>query len=96
MSQRRRKREFSEEFKCQMVGLYNAGKPQAEICREYDLTPSALRNWVKRINRTGSSKIADNRTEGEKRLIELQKENKQLKMENDILKQAALIFARRS
>jgi transposase len=96
MSERRKKRDFSEEFKRQMVGLYNAGKTQGEICREYDLTPSALRNWVSRINRSGSSKIADNRTEAEKHLIGLLKENKQLKMENDILKQAALIFARRS
>jgi transposase len=96
MAERRKKRAFSEEFKCQMVGLYNAGKSQADICREYDLTPSALRNWVSLINKTGSSKIADNRTEGDKMLLDLQKENKQLRMENDILKQAALIFARRS
>lgn len=93
---RRKKREFAEEFKRQMVELYNAGKSSGEIAKEYDLTPSALRNWIKRINSSGSSKIADNRSEDEKRLIALEKENKQLRMENDILKQAALIFARRS
>jgi transposase len=96
MNTRRQKRTFSEEFKHQMVDLVGAGKSQSELCREYDLTPSTLRNWVKRINKSGSSKIADNRTDEEKHLIELQKENKQLRMENDILKQAALIFARRS
>ena len=37
-----------------------------------------------------------NLTLEEKRLIELEKENKQLKMENDILKQAALILGRKS
>jgi len=79
-----------------MVGLCNAGKSQGALCREYDLTPSTLRNWVKRINNSGSSKIADNRTAEEKHTLELEKENKQLRMENDILKQAALIFARRS
>ena len=34
-------------------------------------------------------------TEEENQLIELEKENKQLRMENDILKQAALIMGRK-
>ena len=95
MPERRKMRQYSEEFKRKMVELYNAGKPPSEICREYELTPSAFKNWVRRINATGSSRIADNRTADEVRLIQLEKENKQLRMENDILKQAALIFARR-
>jgi transposase len=95
MQKRRRKRFYEEEFKVQMVLLYNAGKPQREICAEYDLTPSALRNWICRINESGSSKIADNRTPLEKELLAAQKENKRLKMENDLLKQAALILGRR-
>lgn len=96
MSERRKKRTFSEEFKCQMVSLYNLGKSHSEICREYDLTDSALWKWIRRINTSGSSKVADNRTEAEKQLIVLVKENKRLRMENDVLKQAALIFAQRS
>ena len=87
MEGRRKKREFSEEFKRQMVDLYNAGKPGAEICKEYDLTPSAFRNWHRRINASGSSKIADNRSKEETELLNLRKEVKQLRMENDILKQ---------
>lgn len=96
MLEKRKKREYSEDFRRQMVQLYNTGKPALEITREYELTPSAFRNWVKRINATGSSRIADNRTPTEIKLIALEKENKRLRMENDILKQAALIFARRS
>ena len=46
---RRQRREFTEEFKLQMVQLYNNGKPGSEIIREYDLTPSAFNNWVKNI-----------------------------------------------
>jgi len=96
MSEKRTKRVYTEEFKRQMVSLYNTGKSFTDIYREYELTPSALRRWINRINKSGSSRIVDNRTENEKRLIVLEKENKQLRMENDILKQAALIFARRS
>jgi len=43
----------------------------------------------------GSFKESDNRTPEEKELIELRKQNKQLLMENDILKQAALIMGRK-
>ncbi len=95
MTQRREKREFTEEFKRQMVQLYNSGKRKTDIAREYDLTPSALDRWIQRINATGSSREADNRTPEEQELINLRKQNQQLLMENDILKQAALIFGRK-
>jgi len=62
MTKRREKRTYSETFKNQIVQLFNAGKPRSEIIREYELTPSALDRWVKRINATGSSKERDNRT----------------------------------
>lgn len=61
MTKKRERREFTEEFKRQMVQLYNSGKPRAKIAREYDLTPSALNRWIERINATGSTKQADNR-----------------------------------
>ena len=95
MTEKRQRRTFTEEFKKQMVALYNAGKPRAEITREYDLTASALDKWIERINKTGSSKEADNRSAAENELIKLRKENRQLQIENDILKQAALIFAQK-
>ena len=95
MTERRERREFTEEFKRQIVQLYNSGKPRAEIAREYDLTPSALNRWIERINATGSTKEADNRTPEQQELLRLRKQNQQLLMENDILKQAALIFGRK-
>ena len=95
MTNRREKREFTNEFKEQMVKLFNSGKPRSEIAREYDLTPSALNNWIRRINATGSAKECDNRTPEATELLRLQKENQKLKMENDILKQAALILGQK-
>lgn len=62
MGEKRARRNYSEEFKHQMVQLYNAGKPRAEIIREYDLTSSAFDRWIKRINNTGSTRERDNRT----------------------------------
>lgn len=92
---RRVRRNFTDEFKQQMVQLYNSGKPRSEIVKEYDLTPSALGKWITYYNDTGSFKEQDNRSDEENRLIELEKEVRQLRMENDILKQAALIMGRK-
>ena len=95
MPEKRKRRSYSEEQKKQLVELYNHGKPRSEIIREYELTGSAFDKWVKRINATGSSREKDNRTPEEQELLRLRKENQQLRMENDVLKQAALIFARK-
>ena len=95
MNDKRQRRSFNDEFKHQIVQLYNAIKPRSEICREYDLIPTVVDRWIKLVNATGSSKECDNRTTEEQELIRLRKENRQLKMENDILKQAALIFAQK-
>ena len=92
---RRTKREFTDAFKQQIVQLYNSGKPRSEIIKEYDLTPSAFDKWVSRINATGSTKESDNRSPEATELLKLRKENQKLKMENDILKQAALILAQK-
>ena len=92
---KRVRRLFSKEFKLQMVQLYKSGKPASEIIREYDLTPSVFHKWIKQYNSSKSFLEKDNRSEQENELIVLRKQNKQLLMENDILKQAALIMARK-
>lgn len=96
METRRKRRNFDEDFKKQIVELYNSGKKRSDIIREYDLTNSVFDRWVNRINTTGSTHEKDNRSKEEQELRELKKEVQRLKMENDILKQAALIFAQKS
>lgn len=74
--------------------LFN-GKRKCDIVREYDISSSLLDKWIKQSTSTGSFKEKDNRSEEEQELIQLRKKVKQLEMENDILKQAALILGRR-
>ena len=95
MTQNRVRRTFTPEFKSQLVKLYESGKPRADIIREYDLTASAFDKWVKQSQTSGSFQERDNRTPEEAELIKLRKENQRLLMENDILKQAALIMGRK-
>ncbi|MDI3549881.1 MAG: transposase [Methanobacterium sp.] len=90
------KRYYEENFKKQIVKIYNQGNhTYRELSEQYDITPSTVRQWVMRYNNTQSFHAEDNRSEEEKELIELRKKLKQLEMENDILKQAALLLGKR-
>ncbi len=60
------------------------------------MSKSAVYQWIEKLNNYGSFKAKDNRTvEENELLIALRKELIQLRMENDILKQAALIIGKK-
>ena len=88
-------RHFTDDFKRQVASLYNAGKPPSEIMREYDLGSTTLRRRIDSINATGSPHAADDRTPEQNRAIEPGRESKRLRMEVDVPKQAAPMFARK-
>ena len=90
-----KRRTFSTDFKKQVVALYENGKSRQDIVQEYELTASALDRWITQFRKSGSFKEKDNRSPEEQELIALRKRNKQLEMEVDILKQAALIMGRK-
>ncbi len=89
------RRRFTEEFKEQIVQLYRSGKLRKDILKEYDLGGSTFDKWVKQYENSGSFKEKDNKTPEQLELERMRKEIQQLKMENDILKQAALIMGRK-
>ncbi|MDF9867861.1 transposase [Bacilli bacterium PM5-3] len=93
---RRPKRTFTKEFKLQVVNLYNSGKSAGEIIKEYDLNASSFYKWVNQFSNSGSFKEIDNLSDEQKLIRQQEKELKQLRMENDILKQAALIMGQKS
>lgn len=88
-------RQFTEELRRQIVALVDSGRPRSEVMREYDLGKSTPDRWIQRVHACGSTAAADNRTPEQNRLIEPERENARLKMEVDVLKQAAPMFARK-
>jgi transposase len=90
---KRSRRTFTKEFKEQIVQLHLSGKPRNEIIKEYEPTPSSFDKWVRQHKTSGSFEEKDNRTPEQEELIRLRKVNQRLMMENDILKQAALIMS---
>ncbi|MGL5750061.1 MAG: IS3 family transposase [Paraclostridium sp.] len=82
----RKSKNYTEDFKKQIVALKINGKSTAEIAREYQVAKSTIIKWVNDYNNSGSFKAKDNRSEEENELLRLRKEVKQLQMENDIFK----------
>lgn len=87
---------YDENFKKQIVSIFNNGNyTYRGLADEYGIAVSTIRDWVIKYNKTGSFNIDDNRTEEEKEIIRLRKKLKQVEMENDILKQAALLLGKK-
>ena len=90
------KKHYDEDFKKQLVKIYNQGNHTYRgLADEYGISATSIRTWVLRYNNSNSFDLKYNRTEEEEELIELRKKVKQLEMENDILKQAALLLAKK-
>ncbi len=92
---KRKRRNYTASFKEQVVKLYLNGKPRKDIIAEYELTSSAFSRWVNQYKQSGSFAASDNKTAEQKENEQLKKQIRQLQMENDILKQAALIMGRK-
>ncbi len=91
--QRRTRREFTPEFKARTVELLEtSGKSLNQICRELDLTPSAVRRWVAQAKIDAGERPGLTSHEREE-LARLRRENKVLREEREILKKAAAFFA---
>ena len=94
---RRERRSFSEEFKAGAVRLVlEEGKSISKTARDLDLTPSALGHWVAQARADRTKGKTGLTTEERAELAQLRKENRQLKLERDILKKAAAFFAKES
>jgi len=95
---RRKRRNFTAEFKADAVRLVTTGgKTIAEVTKQFDLTETALREWVKRAEADAGRGPPDALTTAERaELIDLRKRLKRAEMERDILKKATAFFARES
>ena len=93
---RRKRRKFTAQFKADAVRLVTTGaKSIAEVVVEFDLTETALREWVRRAAADAGKGPPDALTTAERaELIELRKRLKRAEMERDILKKATAFFAK--
>ena len=93
-SKPRKRGAYPPEFRRQMVELVRAGRSPEELEREFEPTAQTIRNWVAPADRD-EGRRADGLTSAERQeLNRLRRENRQLKVERDILSRAAAWFAR--
>src|SRR5687767_4845034 len=91
---KRHRNPYSAEFRQRMVDLVHAGRSVDELAREFEPSGETIRNWVAQAERD-TGKRHDGLTSAErKELARLKRENRQLKLERDILSKAAAWFAR--
>ena len=81
-------RKYDDEFKQQAVKKIIDGQSVASLARELGVAESLLHKW-KRAKISSASNA-------EREVIELKKRLREVEMERDILKKAALIFGRGS
>lgn len=74
---------YDEDFKKSLVSLYQNGKTQSQLCREYGVSKSALSKWIRQYS---TVQIEDGQVLTAIQVKELQKRNAQLEEENLILK----------
>lgn len=92
---RRARRRFTSEFKAGAVRLVlDEGKTIGSVARELDLVPSALGSWVARAQADRTRGKTGLTSEERAELARLRKENRELRMERDILKKATAFFAK--
>jgi transposase len=90
----RPRRTFTPEFKAQTVELLRtSGKSVAEVCRDLDLTETAVRRWVAQAEIDAGRRDGLTTAEREE-LSRLRRENRVLREEREILRKAAAFFAK--
>ena len=77
-----------------MALVLDEQRPVAQVARELDLTYSALGKWVEHARADRSNGATGLTTAEREELAKLRKENRQLKMERDLLKKWAAFFAK--
>ena len=87
---------YPPEFRRQIVDLVRSGRSIEELAKEFEPSSGAIRNWVKQADLDEGRRSDGLTTEERDELRQLRRENKRLRMEQEILKKAAAWFARES
>ena len=91
----RQRRSFTPEFKAEIVELcQREDRSVGQVARDFDLTETAVREWVKQAGRdAGIRQDGGLTTEERRELAELRRENRRLREDVEILKRATAFFA---
>jgi transposase len=87
---------FTPEFKAEIVELCQRGdRSVGQVARDFDLTETAVREWVRQAERDAGTRVDGGLTSAERQeLNELRRECRRLREDVEILKRATAFFAK--
>lgn len=85
---------YAPEFRRQIVELARAGRSVAELAKEFEPSYWTIRNWIKQADRDDGRSAEGLTTAERDELRQLRRDNRQLKLEREILAKATAWFAR--
>lgn len=88
----RQYKSYEEDFKKKVVKLYENGKGLSQLSREYSISKSTINSWIKKF-KTITTSTGEKTNNNE--ILRLQKKNKELEQEVEILKKAVAIFSKK-
>jgi transposase len=94
---KRKRRSFDSGFKLQVVRMIkDQGLGVSQVCEDMNLGETAVRRWLKQFeaDQAGQAGVGKPLTAEQQHIRQLEAENRQLRMDVDILKKASAFFAR--
>jgi transposase len=85
---------YPPEFRQQIVELAQAGRTPDELAKEFEPSAQTIRNWVYQAERDQGDRLDGLPSPEQEELRQLRRENKQLRLEREILAKATAWFAR--
>ncbi len=85
---------YPPEFRHRVMELVRSGRSVLSVSREFDVSRGAIIGWLKQDDLDSGRRTEGLTTDERKELTQLRRENKRLKMEQEILSKAAAWFAR--
>ncbi len=89
-----KRRLYPREFRVQLLELVRTGRTPESLAKEFEPTAQTIRNWAKQADLDGGRRSDGLTSTDHEELRRLRRENRQLKLERDILSKAAAWFAR--
>jgi transposase len=73
--------------------VFESGRPIAQVARDLGIHPETLRKWVRQVEADEGKRSELLSSEERERLKALERENRELRRANEILKSASAFFA---
>lgn len=85
---------YPGEFRRKLVELVRAGRNPEDLAKQFEPSSQTIRNWVAQADRNDGHRQDGVSSAERDELNRLRRENRQLKIEREILSKAAAWFAR--